>query len=422
MTRLRTAVAWVARSPYRAFVVIFLLGFALRVVNLSQVSERRILPNDRWEDTAIATSLVERGQFADPYMVPTGPTAHLPPLVPGILALCWGVFGMGLAGGYAAWLFSITAFAALYALLPWIGGRLGLGREAGVLGGSVGSLIVLRPGNGEEVAGIVIGLLAIVFLRRWTSGLGSIGGSLLLGAACGIAFHLQPVLLPVVLGWMTFELWWSRDRRKWFLSGVVILGMVAACVPWGWRNYKALGGVFFIRSNLGLELRMANHEGAAGAIDAMDFEEFQHPRAKVEEAQLVLELGEVEYMRRAKIEAIDWIRANPGEFLGLTASRLIQFWLGPMHRPGTFLAVSCLTILALLGAWASLPAMSHPQRAALLMPLILYPLIYYVVAYMPRYRIPLDWILLLLAGAAVWRWLEGRQEKRGAGSIWRTSG
>ncbi|MGB5889954.1 MAG: hypothetical protein WBH75_08255, partial [Thermoanaerobaculia bacterium] len=64
-----------------------------------------------------------------------------------------------------------------------------------------------------------------------------------------------------------------------------------------------------------------------------------------------------------------------------------------------------------LGAWRTLPGMTHPQRAALMTPLICYPLIYYIVAYMPRYRVPLDWILLLLAGAAVWSWLEGRSRQ-----------
>jgi hypothetical protein len=48
-----------------------------------------------------------------------------------------------------------------------------------------------------------------------------------------------------------------------------------------------------------------------------------------------------------------------------------------------------------------------------MMPLIWYPLIYYLVAYMPRYRVPLDWILFLLAGAAVWCWLEGGREGDG---------
>jgi hypothetical protein len=135
-----------ARSPLRAFVLIFLLGFSIRAYVLSTVPERRIHPHDLTEDAAIATSLIERGKFADPYVIPTGPTAHLPPLVPGILALIWRVFGRGLVGGYAAYLLSITAFSALYALLPWFGGKLGVGREAGVLAGIVGALFAMRPG------------------------------------------------------------------------------------------------------------------------------------------------------------------------------------------------------------------------------------------------------------------------------------
>ncbi len=409
MTPLRSPLTWLARSPGRAFVIIFLLGFSIRLFFLTKVSERYILPHDRWESQAIATAIVERGEFADPYMVPTGPTAHLPPLVPGRIALFWVFFGMNRVGGYAAIIFELAVFSVLYALLPWFGGKLGLGRQAGVLGGIAGALVVVWPGNGEALAGIVIGLLAIVFLRRWTEGLGSIVGSVLLGLACGAAFHLQPVLLPVVLGWMVFELWWSRDRRKWYLSTFMALGMIAACIPWGWRNYNTFDEVFFIRSNLGLELRMGNHEGAYGAMRVMDVtQEHRHPRTHLEEARLIQELGEIEYMRLAKLEALDWIRANPGEFLKLTVSRGAQFWFGPFHAPGTALAVTGLTLLAFIGAWRSLPRMGHPYRAALIAPLIYYPLIYYVVAYMPRYRVPLDWILYLLAGAAVWRWLKGR--------------
>jgi len=44
--------------------------------------------------------------------------------------------------------------------------------------------------------------------------------------------------------------------------------------------------------------------------------------------------------------------------------------------------------------------MTVPQRAAVLIPLVTYPLVYYVVGYEPRYRQPLDGLLLLLAAAA----------------------
>ena len=70
------------------------------------------------------------------------------------------------------------------------------------------------------------------------------------------------------------------------------------------------------------------------------------------------------------------------------------------------LAVTMLTLLALLGAWYVLPALSAPQRAALLIPLATYPLVYYIVTYMWRYRTPLNWLILLLAGAAIWRWID----------------
>jgi hypothetical protein len=125
-------------------------------------------------------------------MIATGPTAHLPPLVPGVLALICGLFGLGLLGGYASRLFSVLAFSTLYGLLPWFGGKLGLGRQAGVLVGAVGAVILLPPGNLEELAGIFLGLLAIAFLHRWTSGLGTFGGSLLLGLHVEWRFIFSP--------------------------------------------------------------------------------------------------------------------------------------------------------------------------------------------------------------------------------------
>ncbi|UCC71011.1 MAG: hypothetical protein JSV86_11500 [Gemmatimonadota bacterium] len=400
---------WLARSSWRSFIVIFLLAFAIRGFFLIRVPDRYILPHTRWEMEATAYSLVERGEFADPYLIPTGPTAHLPPIMPAIIALIWRLFGMGLAAGYAAWLVRIAAECAVYAMLPWLAGRLGVGREAGVLAGLAGALIATWPGYVEALTAIALGLLLVAFLRRWTVGLGSHPGSLLLGLVAGVTFHLQPALLPVVLGCMAFELWFSRDRQKWVLSGVMALGLLLACVPWGVRNYARFQEVFFIRSNLGLELRMGNHEGAAAAMDVMDArEEHRHPRTHEREALLVRELGEVAYMRAAGREALEWIRSHPGEFARLTASRVIHFWFGPLHAPPVAAGFTALTLLALLGAWRTLPAMAIPERAALLIPLATYPLIYYVVAYMSRYRVPLDWILLAFAGAAVWHWIRRR--------------
>jgi hypothetical protein len=77
--------------------------------------------------------------------------------------------------------------------------------------------------------------------------------------------------------------------------------------------------------------------------------------------------------------------------------------MGPLYDSVRALPYLVLTLLAFLGAWLTFPALSVPQRAAVLIPLLAFPLVYYVMAYMPRYREPIDWIFMVLAGAAVWR-------------------
>jgi hypothetical protein len=116
-------------------------------------------------------------------------------------------------------------------------------------------------------------------------------------------------------------------------------------------------------------------------------------------------VGELEYNRQARDEALEWIRSNPGDFISLTLQRFVNVWAGPLHKPKEIAAVLTLTILALVGAWRTFPGLTIPQRAAFLIPLATYPIIYYVMAYMPRYRVPIDWIIFILAGAAVWSWV-----------------
>ena len=403
----RAGVDWFACSTWRSFVVIFLLSFAIRVNQLNQIPSRYLIPDASWELGAIAISLMESGQFANPYIIPTGPTAHLPPIYPFIFSVIYRWFGLGYTAGYVSGLFIIATGSLLYAMLPWFSDKFGLGSQSGFIGGLAGALLVEWPGHGEYPTGIVLGILLVAFLRRWTKNSISWMGSFLLGLAVGVAFHLQPALLPVVLGCMAFELWWRRNHRRWAFVGVLALGVVIACVPWGWRNYTTFNALFFIRSNLGLELRLGNHEGAAATMEVMDAQqEHRHPRVHFTEVRKLQEVGEIEYMRQAGYEALEWIRTNPGDFFLLTLQRFANLWAGPLHRPKAAAGVFALTILAFWGAWRTFPSLTIPQRAAILIPLATYPIIYYFVAYMPRYRVPIDWILFILAGAAVGDWVK----------------
>jgi hypothetical protein len=403
-------VRWIAGSWGRAFLIIFLLGFTLRLGVLRLIPEDVIPPNPQWETGAVSISLAHTGRFADPYLIPTGPTAHMPPLYVGAASLLYRVLGVGHTAGVIRWILILAAYSVLWAALPWIGGKTGLGREAGVLGGLAGAIVVGFPGEIEPLSALAMALILVAFLSRWTGGKTTRMSSLLLGLAIGVAFHLQPVLLPVVLGCLLFELWWHRGKQRAGLVAVLSLGIALACLPWGWRNYQTFHEIFFIRGNLGLELYVGNHDNAHADIDVSSARHsFVHPRTDLQEAERVLQLGEAAYMREKQAEALAWIADNPGEFMKLTATRMAYFWAGPLHRPTTALGYLVLFALACLGAWRRLPALGAPERAALLIPLMTYPLIYYIVAYMPRYAEPVRWILFLLAGAMVWQWISAEE-------------
>jgi hypothetical protein len=397
--------------PWRPCLLVFLVALAVRVFFLTLIPEDALRPSTDWEMNAIAISLLTEGQFANPYVVPTGPTAHLAPIPPMLTALVFKVFGITALGGIVAWLIRLLFQSVIWGLLPWVGARTGLGWKAGLAGGLAGALWPQFLAHGEALAAVLMGLLAVAMVRRWSS-TPTPASSLLLGAAFGVSFHVQPVFLLVLVGYLVYELWRRSDRARWGSAALVLAGAFLVCVPWGIRNYRAFDAVFFVRSNFGLELRMGNHEGATANIDDPHFDGYSgHPRTHREEAIRLRELGEVEYMRESGREALEWIRSNPGEFVRLTARRIRYFWLGPLDDAVMALAFVTLVGLAALGIVGMLRrrgpgfrsgALPHAQVAALLIPLLTYPLVYYLVPWQHRYRFPIEWILFLLAGAALW--------------------
>ncbi|MEN6532919.1 MAG: hypothetical protein ABFD60_07475 [Bryobacteraceae bacterium] len=397
---------------------IFLLSFAIRAVLLAiWVSNHQDFYRLGGEIGRVALSLLRNGQFADPYMIPTGPTAHPTPLSPVLLALIYGAFGMTATAGYVRAIVGIVSHSTLYALMPWFARRLGLGIRAGVVAG-VACAVIPMQGLGEVIglggtahASLLFGLLTVAFLRRWRREHSSAVGSVLLGMACGAAFHVLPPLLFVIAGNLIFELWWKRGRCWRLLTACVAAGAILACIPWTWRNYAVLHDAFFIRSNFGLELRIANHSGADADIEVTYARQrtLRHPSENRDEARQVRDLGEAEYNRRARNEAIEWIRSHPNDFLRLTLMRFVHFWCGPLRHPWLAGLFTALTLLALLGLRRVLPTLGAPGRAALLIPLVTFPLVYYVVSYVAHYPAPLAWMLLLLAGHEVQGWFGGNR-------------
>ncbi len=402
----RSALNWLVDSSGYAFLFIFILAFSVRAYSIRNIPVINLLPRPDRELGAIASSLVETGRFADPYMIKTGPTAHLPPIPPVILAFIYYWFGRTNTAGYVFMGFIIATHSTIYAMMPWIADKLGAGRATGFVGGLIGACIG-EPElcfHAEGLTGILLALMLLAFLHRWNDGQHPFSAALLLGLGVGVSFHVQPALLPVFLGCLIFEIGWHKARRKAAITGTLVLGVLIACIPWAWRNYVVFHEFFFIRDNLGLELRLGNRDGAAATMQMMEGTYLPHPRVSRTEVLQLKELGEIQYMRRESQDAFAWILEKPLRFLNLTFLRFIHFWFGPLLPTWNSAIIAALTILASLGAWRSLPGLSVSQRWLIMIPLGTYPLIYYVVPYMSRYRVPIDWILFLLAGAVICQW------------------
>jgi hypothetical protein len=408
-------VGWIGHTPRRAFLAVFVLAWAVR----GSILALGILPPDllkpQGEIGRVAVSLAASGAYADPYLIPTGPTAHPAPFYTAVLALIYALFGVTGTASLVRALLGITGYATLYATLPWLAARLGVGLRAGIIAGLAGA--VLPPQGLQEVTGawndpypaLALGLVVTAFLRRWGARLPSAVASCVLGVACGFAFHLSPPILTVVVGLVAFELWWRRTRRRWRHAVLICLGALVALLPWTIRNYAAFGEVMFVRSNFGLELRLANHDGAKVNLNLAASREpgFRHPSQNVDEARQVRNLGESEYMRRARAEALDWIRSHPAAFARLTVLRVAHFWFGPLDDPMTAGYLSLITLLTAAGLRRVWPNLNRPERAAIAIPLALFPIVFYTVSYLPEYRSPLHWLLLVLAGAEIGAWGAG---------------
>jgi hypothetical protein len=144
---------------------------------------------------------------------------------------------------------------------------------------------------------------------------------------------------------------------------------------------------------------MGNRAGATGFLDESVFPLFN--RGEYDE---YVRRGEAAYMRDKSELAWAYVRAHPSEFLRLNGIRFIRFWTGAGTQDGSvffILHAVLTTTLGTAGAWR-LWQRRHLSLAALyLLPLMLFPLPYYITHAEFRYRLVIDPLLTILAAHAV---------------------
>jgi hypothetical protein len=365
--------------------------------------------------------------FANPFgSLDTGPTAHLAPLFPVVLAGLIRIFGDSPPFALAATLLCIL-LNALHAVLLIPLSRLLLGDfRPGLLAALFSAAVpTIQPFPQWEAIWSAVGsmlfcLLAASILRSgrpfWIKGAA-------LGAAFGVLLLLNPALLIVAGVWMAFFLFCERPPLRGLVVCSLTFLLVAAlvCLPWTLRNRRELGGLFFVRDNFGLELYTSNADCADANSDGNwrnGCRALLQANFNPHEAALVRDMGELNYNRSRQAIAMRWIRQHPHRFLELALGRFKEFWFPtPGKAPAYAYSVWMIDALSLAGLFFMARG-RNKTAIGIVAVMATYPVIYYFVQVDPRFRIPILWMSLLPAGLAMQKagaLVLGRRWKREAG-------
>jgi 4-amino-4-deoxy-L-arabinose transferase-like glycosyltransferase len=376
-----------------------------------------------FESGNIAHSLATGHGFSSPFRVDTGPTAWMTPAYPLLLAGIFRLFG---AYTFHAWAAAVllNILCCTVACVPifYAGKRIGgvrLGACAAWLW-AVFPNAILIPVESMWDASISVLLVAMILwatialveserMRDWCA------YGLLWGAALMVNATLA-ALLPLLLGWLAYRQ--HRANRAWArraAAAVVIL--VLCCVPWTIRNYRVFHRFIPLRSVLGLQLWLGNNDQTQDI-----FRGDLHPIYNATEREHYIAVGEIAYMQEKQQEAVQYMLSHPAREAHLIANRFISIWSGGTPNPVTdfvgtpslwFRFILAFNLLVSVGALCGTIVLirnHNPFAFPVAVFPVVYPWAYYLTLALPRYRLPIDPVVLLLTAVAL-RQLIYRRER-----------
>jgi Dolichyl-phosphate-mannose-protein mannosyltransferase len=361
----------------------------------------------------LAQALSSGRGLSSPFGGSTGPTAFLAPGYPAIVGLVFRLFGSYSSASAAAIMGLQTLFGVLtVAVIIDIAGRIFDSPTANLAGGfwAVSLPLIWLPAVLWETSLSTLLLTGMVALAIRAVNYPGKGLWAVEGGYCGLAMLINPSLmlaLFVILGWTIYQ---ARSRWR-YGPWICWLTLLAVFAPWPVRNAMVLHAFIPLRSNFGYELWQGNHPGATGLFDPTieplgNKQEYTDYKAK----------GEAGYMRDKGTIARDYIRRHPGEFIRLSAERIARFWTGAGYAVNSGVVELHAVLTSLLG-FAGLAALYKQRRATtalFLLPLLVFPLPYYITHAEFRFRLVLDPLLTILGAYAITRVSSYRKITHGA--------
>lgn len=419
-----TEATWIPRkiAPHITIRIICTAGLLLLTFCRYYVGFDSHQPFPRGIETySIARNLAEEGTFANPFApLRTGPSAHLAPVLPFMMALVMRLFGYGPLGWYVWSLVGAIVVAALVSTFPFVAERSSMPFITGVVAGIL--WLIAKPAVAFGWEGHWVALIVAIEILLIGGGGKHISLRLVLvGVICGIGLLLSPpATIPMfACGVLLVAKWSPRTHllRRIFLIAIIPSFIVT---PWLVRNYLVFHTLIPVRDNFGLELAVSFNDCAVFGLrlgEEVGCAQRQHPNVNIKQAEQVLQMGEANYSRLRLGQAIGWISAHPRRSLILFAERVYAFWfpsdtgrpLNEILRPGSRVShavIYTLTLLSLLGI-TQLALRDRFSASVFGIWLVIYPAVYYLIQYIYRYRMPTLWMSFLL-GSLPSTWLLGK--------------
>lgn len=323
----------------RAILALIACGLLLRLLWLTIVHGAPFVALSAAEACDVAIAFAQTGTLADAYFPGQGPTAHLMPLNPAIAGWVMGWLGTAtLASATVLTLWSVGQVFLAYLVLLSAFAHAGLERIA--LRGGAAILFLLPVFVPQEVIdfryweGGTALLLAACHLR-WMMiaqrGAPPVMVGLLAVAFTGalLTFVAPPVGISVAVAWG-----WTAWRHLAIRSTMIVLAIgltafSAMSLAWAVRNEAAIGVALPSRSNLGVELAMANYPQALDATapeDRFNARLFAvHPAASRRAQAAVRSYGERAYALALQRVTLTWMVRHPWAMTRLYVRHLVEF-------------------------------------------------------------------------------------------------
>src|SRR5580693_6746434 len=369
-----------------------------------------------FESGNIAHSLATGHGFSSPFRVATGPTAWMTPLFPLLLAGIIRLFGAYTFHAWAATvLLNITCCTLTCIPIYFTGRRIGgvrLAAGAAWLWAIFPNAILLPVESMWDAsisallaAAILWATLALAEsqrLRAWCA----------YGLLWGMALMFNATLaalFPFLAGWLVYRAR-QEGRRSVRNAAAAVAIIILCCVPWTVRNYRVFHQFVPLRSVLGLQLWLGNNDQTQDI-----FRGDLHPIYNAPEREKYISMGEIAYMQHKKQEAIAYMFSHPAREAHLVLYRAISIWSGGTPYPlvdfiGTpslrFRTVLAFNLMAALGTLCGIIILLR-ERSQFAFPVAAFPLVYpcayYLTLALPRYRLPIDPIVMLLLAICIQR-------------------